>query len=145
LAAAVTLANCLAISLGTVIYFCCFPKKEKCDMIHGGLQFLFSVIAYLFVFTMPDLGDSTIVVLIFLPSIAYIWGILFGVLLHCKVTRAPVPIIIPAGYHTDLTMTDFTADPMQRPPIQIYAQPGYPVQQQQMPQYQPTIQQQIIQ
>ena len=134
MAIGVLLTNmCFPFSIGTGVYFCIFPNRETSDMIHGGLQFLFTVITNIVFYVQfaNCVNDSvrtsnvcsnidTFYIFAVLIVIAYFWGILFGGLLLCNVNRAPVPIMVPAGHHADVTMTTVTAVPMQQPPSQNY-------------------------
>ena len=90
-------------SLGTFVFMCCYPNKEKKDIVHAFCHIGFTIITYgmfIIVLMTPAAGSDnnfTVVLIIFFFffTISYIWGLVFGGMLLYKVRSMPIHLRMP--------------------------------------------------
>lgn len=90
-------------SLGTFVFMCCYHPKDKKDAVHAFCHIAFTILAYvmliIFLTTIVDsrVDDLAITLLLFFIffTISYLWGLVFGGILLCKIRSVPVIIRMP--------------------------------------------------
>ena len=82
----------LPFSLGTDAFMCCFPNKDKTDIVHAICHIGFTILTYVMFFVLAGTFEYTASIIYFFSflGITYAWGLLFGVFLICKVRSVPV-------------------------------------------------------
>ena len=95
------------ISLGTFIFLCGYPQKERRDIINALCQIAFTILAYVMLIVfMVSFSSSyyyyassedavTLLLFYIFLVIAYFWGILFGGILLCKSKSVPIELRMP--------------------------------------------------
>ncbi len=128
-------------SLGTFAYMCCYQPKDRRDTIQAICQIAFTGLAWVmfivFATTISSSGvdDAITTVILFwlFMCIAYIWGIVFGGMLLCKVRSTAMIVRMPIVTTTNVQHANVQ---YQQIPQQNYQQPQYQVQPQQQYQMQ---------
>jgi hypothetical protein len=93
-------------SLGTFVFMCCYPNKEKKDIVHAFWQIGSTIITYgmfIIVLTSPahdydgntDTFTMMLIICFLFFTISYIWGLVFGGMLLYKVRSLPIHLRMP--------------------------------------------------
>ena len=97
-------------SLGTFVFMCCYPNKEKKDTVHAFCHIGFTILTYVMLIVFMATASNSyskdiagILVIFFLFfTISYLWGLVFGGMLLYKVRSMPIHLRMPFPLTTNI-------------------------------------------
>jgi hypothetical protein len=88
---------------------CCYPNKDKKDIVHAFCHIGFTILTYVMLIVFfatfdPYYDDISVTLILFFLffTISYLWGLVFGGILICKVRSVPLHLRMPFPITTNI-------------------------------------------